>query len=315
MEAVPARLAAAADGQHALITLDQMVELKITRHQREHLLATRQVRRVAPHVYILNGAPFTWQTRIAAERLAAGRDDAVASHRSAAALYGLDGFDQQKVVHLSVPARRSPRKRPDVHVHRCFDYDLIRPGLRQDVLVTDPARLVLDLYAAERNPEVARRGLFSVRKKKLLSWTALEESLEQHACQGRRGIRRLRADIDLYRRTGCPETTFEDAIRQVLVEAGLPAPEQQHWVHTPGGRYRIDVAYPGFRVGIEGKSREHHLTDEAFESDPVRDADLAIAGWIIIHVTWAQLHDDPAGVVRRVVQALRRRGATDRLCA
>jgi very-short-patch-repair endonuclease len=50
------------------------------------------------------------------------------------------------------------------------------------------------------------------------------------------------------------------------------------------------------------------LTDEAFESDPVRDANLAIAGWITIHVTWAQLQQDPAGVVRRVCRALESRG-------
>jgi very-short-patch-repair endonuclease len=69
-----------------------------------------------------------------------------------------------------------------------------------------------------------------------------------------------------------------------------------------------DVAYPEFRVGIEGKSRTEHLTDEAFEADPVRDANLAIRGWIVIHVTWTQLHDDPDGVVRRVRKVLESRG-------
>jgi hypothetical protein len=177
-----------------------------------------------------------------------------------------------------------------------------------DIPVTDPARLVLDLYASERNPEVARRALFSARKKKLVTRTALDECLEGHARQGRRGVARLRADLELYGGAGCPETSFEDVIRHVLVVAGLPAPELQHWVTSAGGRYRIDVAYPEFRVGIEGKSRAHHLTDEAFERDPLRDADLGIAGWIIIHVTWAQLSTDAAGVVRRARRALRSRG-------
>ena len=106
-----------------------------------------------------------------------------------------------------------------------------------------------------------------------------------------------------------PETSFEDAIRDLLVKAGLPEPTLQHPVSTPGGRYRVDVAYPEFLVGIEGKSRAHHLTDEAFESDPARDADPAIAGWITIHVAWAQLHDDPGGPLRRVRRALLSRGA------
>jgi very-short-patch-repair endonuclease len=306
LEGLSARLAAVASDHHALITLDQMTDLKVTRHQRAHLVATGHIVRVGPHVYRLNGTPVTWQGRIAAARLAAG-PDAIVSHRSAAALYGLDGFDQQKLVHLSVRIGRSPRPQKDVRLHRCLDYDLIAPELRQGILVTDPARLVLDLYAGERNPEVARRGLFSARKKSLVSWTELERCLERHARQGRRGISRLRADVALYRRIGSPETAFEDDIRGLLVDAGLPEPDLQHWVHTPAGRYRIDLAYPEFRVGIEGKSKEHHLTETAFESDSVRDAELAVAGWIIIHVTWAQLHDDPAGVVRLVRRALRSR--------
>jgi very-short-patch-repair endonuclease len=312
LEALPTRLAAVARPQHSLITLDQLGELEVTRRRRERLLATGQIVRVARDVYRINGAPFTWQARIAAAQLAVG-GDAIVSHRSAAALYGLDGFDQQRVVHVSIPASRRPRRQPDLRLHWCFDYDLIEPQARQNIQVTDPARLVLDLYAGERNPDVARRGLFSARKQKLLTWTALEECLEQHARQGRRGITRLRADVELYLRIGCPETSFEDAIRQLLLDAGLPEPELQHWVDTPGGRYRIDVAYPEFRVGIEGKSRAHHLTDDAFESDSVRDAELTIAGWIVIHVTWAQLQDDPAGVVRRVRRALQSRGALDRL--
>ena len=308
MEALSARLGSVAVGQHALITTGQLADLKVTRHQRAHLMGTGHIVKVAPHVYLLNGAPFTWQARIAAACLSLGAESVV-SHRSAAALYSLEGFDQQKVVHLSLPTRLSPKQRSGVQFHRCIDYELIRPERRQNILVTDPARLIVDLYASERNPEVARRGLFSARKRKLVTWAALEECLEQHARKGRRRIAGLRSDLDLYRRTGCPETAFEDAIRQLLVDAGLPEAELQHWVVTPGGRYRIDVAYPEFRVGIEGKSKKDHFTDEAFESDPVRDTELGIAGWIVIHVTWAQLYDDPAGVVRRVRRALVSRGA------
>jgi very-short-patch-repair endonuclease len=168
------------------------------------------------------------------------------------------------------------------------------------------ARVVLDLYACEPNPELAQRGLFSARKKKLVSWTELYECLDAYARQGTRGIKRLRADLDLYSRIGCPESTFEKAIRRLLMDAGLPEPELQH--PACGGRYRIDVAYPQWKVGIEGRSKAHHFTDQAFESDPVRDADLAIAGWIIIHVTWAQIRDDPEGVVVRIRRALSRRG-------
>ncbi len=305
-EPLPRRLAAVATGQHALVTLAQLNDLGVTRHQRENLLRSGHLVRVAPRVYLVNGAPFTWQRRIAAERLSAGAD-AVVSHHSAAALYNLDGFDSQRVVHLTLPSGRSPRSRKDVRLHPSVHYDLIKPTTRQDIPVTDVARLVLDLYACEPNLEVARRGLFSARKKKLVTWLELNGCLEAHARHGRRGIADFRGDLELYSRIGCPESTFEDAIRRLLMDAGLPEPELQHWVTANGHRYRIDVAYPEPKVGVEGKSKAHHLTDEAFESDPVRDADLAIEGWLLIHVTWAQIRNDPAGVVRRVRRAISRR--------
>jgi hypothetical protein len=300
-------LAKLAEGQHGLVTLDQIDQLGISRPMLARMLRAGRLVRVAPRVFLVHGAPFTWQRRVLAECLSVG-PYAVASHRSAAALYGLDGFDQLRVVHLSVPLHRQPRRRPDVRVHRSPDYDLIRRTVRQRVPVTDPTRLLLDLYASEPNRHVARRGLFSARKKKLVSWPELFECLEAHARPGRRGIASLREDVELYSRIGCPETSYEDRIRELLVGAGLPEPHMQHWVTAGGRRYRFDAAYPEGKVGLEYKSRAHHLTDEAFETDPVRDADLSIEGWVVIHVTRAHLWNDPDGVVRRVARALSRRG-------
>jgi very-short-patch-repair endonuclease len=299
-------LAKLAEAQYGLVTLKQLDQLGVSRPMLARMLRTGRLVRVAPRVFLVHGAPFTWQRRVLAECLSVG-PDAVVSHRSAAALYRLEGFDQLKVVHLSVPLHRQPRRRPDVRVHRSPDYDLIRRTVRQRIPVTDPARLLLDLYAAEPNRHVARRGLFSARKKNLVSWTELFECLEAHARPGRRGIRSCRADVELFSRIGCPETNFEDRIRELLAGAGLPEPHLQHWVTAGGRRYRLDLAYPDVRVGIEGRSKQEHFTDEAFESDPVRDANLATEGWLIIHVTWAQLHHDPDAVVRRLSRALSRR--------
>ena len=301
------KLAALAAGQHALVTIAQLDELGVDRHERQRLIAGGHLSRAAPRVLRVNGSAVGWDARIHAEWLSAG-PDAIVSHRSGAALYDLDGFDPLRTIHLTLPRGRRPSRRKDVRHHLSLDYNLIRPEVHQGIVVTDVARLVLDLYACEPNREVARRGLFSARKKKLVTWGELHDCLESHARSGRRGITGLRADLDLYSTIGCPESNFEDAIRELLMEAGLPEPELQHWVSANGRLYRIDVAYPEFKVGVEGKSKAHHFTDEAFESDSLRDADLAIAGWIVIHVTWAQIRDDPAGVVRRVRAAISRRG-------
>ena len=307
MEPLFARLAAIASRQHALITLAQLTELGVSRHQRERLVAKAHLCRVAPRVWLVGGAPFPGRLghwpRLS--RPLPTRSSRTAPRPPPSDWTGSIRFDSCT---SPCPAGgRSVSTGRTYGAHYSFDFDLIRPTKRNLIPVTDAARLVLDLYACEPNPEVARRRLFSARKKKLVSWTELSDCLEAHARHGRRGITRLRADLDLYSRIGCPETTFEDVIRKLLMEAGLPEPKLQYRVTAGGRRYRIDVAYPEFKIGVEGKSKEHHLTDQAFESDSVRDADLAIAGWIIIHVTWAQIRDDPPGVIRRIERALSRR--------
>jgi hypothetical protein len=56
-------------------------------------------------------------------------------------------------------------------------------------------------------------------------------------------------------------------------------------VHGEGWRHRLDLAYPGQMVAIELDGNESHLTDEAFEADPVRDNRLCLAGWDVLHYT------------------------------
>jgi putative AbiEi antitoxin of type IV toxin-antitoxin system len=303
---VYAEIAEQAADQYGLVTRQQALAAGFTRARLEHLLASGRWRRVASGVYLIGGAPFVWQAKLLAPCLAGG-PKALASHRSAAALWGLVGFDPPARPQITVPFHRRSRI-GGAKVHEAKDYELCQPEIREGIRVTGTARTVLDLYASERNLDVARRGLFSARKKKLVTWTGLAACLETHARPGRRGISRLRADLATYSVVGCPESGFQDHVVALLVGAGLPLPHVEHWVTTSGRRYRLDIAYPEPRVLVECKSKQHHLTDEAFEADPVRDADLAIDGWIVIHVTWGHLRNDPDGVLRRVRKALVRRG-------
>ena len=51
---------------------------------------------------------------------------------------------------------------------------------------------------------------------------------------------------------------METRIRIAIVDGGLPCPELQH----PVGRYRLDLAYPHAKLGIEFDGA-HHRTDIA----------------------------------------------------
>src|SRR5438270_5669934 len=80
------RVAARGSNQHGLCTKKQLVELGITQNQTEYALTTGLLVRVQPRVYALGGTPETPARAVLASCLSA---DGYASHRSAAALWGV----------------------------------------------------------------------------------------------------------------------------------------------------------------------------------------------------------------------------------
>src|SRR5687768_16828896 len=101
-----------------------------------------------PTVFRHRGFPPTWRQRLMAACLLGGPGSAV-SHRAAAALHGLDGY-RNEVLEVTV---RRPRRHTtdDVLVHRARDLLAVDVATDGPLLVTTPARTLLDLAAVDRN--------------------------------------------------------------------------------------------------------------------------------------------------------------------
>lgn len=101
----------------------------------------------------------------------------------------------------------------------------------------------------------------------------------------------------------------ESRTRMVLHCAGLPAPQLQFHITTPGGNPigRVDFAWPQYRVVLEYEGQQHLTNSEQWESDIRRYEELERLGWTVVRVTAAALRD-PAGLVLRVEAALRAGG-------
>ena len=99
------------------------------------------------------------------------------------------------------------------------------------------------------------------------------------------------------------ESPMETRIRLAIVNDGLPAPVLQH----PVGPYRLDMAYPAIRLGIECDGREH-LDQARALRDLDRQSYLATAGWTrVLRFPAAEVFH-PGGVAARVHQELLRYG-------
>lgn len=305
MDEVHAQIGTLAQQQHGLVAWDQALTLGLTPDAVKHLTASGRWVRVARGVYRINGTPLTWRGRMMAVCLAAG-PGALISHRAAAALWTLDGFEPPRVIDLTVPRPRRPRL-AGIRVHEVRHFDLVERTIRDEIPVTGIPQTILDLCATSRNPDIPLRALDDARRRRLVTWAELWECLDLQARRGRRGLRIYRG---LLERRGGKEPTdshFEALVQQLLVDAGLPEPQPRVWVVAGGQRYRLDLAYPDLRIDIECHSKDAHLNEAAFERDPVRDNALVLAGWIVLHFTWNRYQRDPAGIVAEVRRALRAR--------
>jgi very-short-patch-repair endonuclease len=81
-------------------------------------------------------------------------------------------------------------------------------------------------------------------------------------------------------------------------------PIRQYVVQVGPKTYRLDFAFPQWRVGVEGVGDSFHRSQLTPRRDHARLADLASASWRIIPVTWADITTTSALVVGRVMRAI-----------
>jgi len=296
-------LAEVAARQHALVTAQQAIDLGGSRKMLASRVTRHQLVPVDIDVFRAAGAPPTWESRVLASVLAAG-DGAVASHRTAAALWEFEGFSRG-TPELTVPRGRRYR-RPDVLTHESTDLDRCGTRMRLGIPVTDPSRTLLDLcrFIGDRR---LLRASESARRLRLTSWSELIATLAKHARRGRPGIRRMRRLIAANAHRGeITDTDFELLVLALLVENGLPEPVVHHTLRSPDGTVlaELDLAYPDLRIAIELDGGIHRQR-EVFERDRPRQNMIVLGGWIVLRFTWTTFVERPETIVKEVAAAIR----------
>ena len=69
----------------------------------------------------------------------------------------------------------------------------------------------------------------------------------------------------------------------------------------------VDALWPGTPVLAELDSRRFHASRAAFERDREKGNALAVAGFVLLRLTWHQLVDDPRGVAETLRPLLSKR--------
>jgi very-short-patch-repair endonuclease len=241
-------------------------------------------------------APWFEQTVLAACLATA----AVASHRCAAALFGLRGFERRRLIEITVEGRRAPRL-DGVTAHVAKRLDRVKVGV---IPVTSPAQTLLDLAGVE--PRLAEGALNDALRKQLVRLPGLVRFLQAAGRSGRPGVVRLRQLVECQVKGKAPtESWLEDRVLEFLRGQGLPDPEHQFRLRLPNGRrIRFDFAYPPFQSAVESDGRLWHATPADQRRDLERDQMARMLGWKVLRVTWLDLEERPAETATRIAGLL-----------
>jgi very-short-patch-repair endonuclease len=237
-------------------------------------------------VYVSPGA--SWKDLLVAAGMAAG-GEAVISHRAAAQLHGLWGFESNLIELTIPPDRRFARRGMIVHQSPLDGADVTTAGGVSGV--TTLARTVIDLAAVVYGVdfEIAFESAW-YRDRHLLD--DLESRLEELG-PGRHGIQRLRRLIASARRRQRPlESPLEVRFWGFLKGARLPLPSTGVEIDDGSGRpYRLDFVYPGQKLAIETDGYAFHRTREQWANDCRKQTRAAAAGHRVMRVTHEDLVD------------------------
>ena len=207
--------------------------------------------------------------------------NAVLSHHSAAALWGIRQSDR-----IEVTTGAGHRRVSGIIVHRSPLRDDERTTHRGIPTTTVP-RTLLDLSAVVR-PADLRAALRQAEQLRLTDPLSLTDLAERYPRRpGLAAIRALLQEASIGARIIRSE--LEERFQAFLLNAGLPLPKTNQQVEG----YEVDCVWPEQRLIVELDGRAAHDTTFGFEQDRARDRRLEAAGWRVIRITWRQLHEEP----------------------
>jgi hypothetical protein len=225
------------------------------------------------------GSAPTFEQALMAACLRADRH-AMSSHRAAARIWKIEGFEQEEVVEITAPHLI---RMDGVVIHRSSE---LKPGIRTvraGIPITNPTRTLVDLagVVSSARLEIAVDTLASRR---MITLERLERYLDDHG-RGRRGMKNLRRVLSTYG-IGTGDSGLETMLRQIICQARLPEPVFQHRVYDETGYIgRLDAAWPDRQIGIEADSFKYHGKRKRWIRDLDRRNRLLAIGWRLIHVT------------------------------
>ncbi|MBS1149727.1 MAG: hypothetical protein H6Q89_1425 [Myxococcaceae bacterium] len=266
--------------QLGLVTRAQVLEAGYSSSAIDRRLASGEFEPVCHRVYRMRGGPAESAPQsLLAACLSLG-SGTVASHRSAAWLWGLDGFNAvpRLLEVTTLHGRRVVLPQFKIHQRR----EALTEGYthRAGVPVTVLTRTLLDLapVLSEAALEIA---LDSAARGRPEFFFELDEFLCGISASGRKGINRLSEVLKLRIGGAATGSPFETELFQVLRRADIPLPILQLPVFKEPDRpfVHIDFAWPSRMIALFPDGGSYHQARRRARLDASQRLELIKLGW------------------------------------
>lgn len=299
-ETPDARIARTAARQFGIVSLQQAADAGLSDDQVRTRVATGRWEPVRRMQFRIAGAPSSWRAGVLSAVQAAG-PGAVASHRTAASLHGLQRLGRSSEIEVTVPYRRVSLVR-GVTVHRTRDLPDEDVRIVEGVPAMTGERTLIDLAA-----RLDRDTLTALVDDAVCADAANRSRLHQRAqvlAAGRRGvgllIRLSAPDADAIFRSW-----LEREGARVFSEGGLPAPAWNAPVRDERGLIGIvDAYWTSAEVVVELDGLRFHSSDAQRQRDRARDRRLVLSGRRPLRYNWWDIRTRPGHVVAEIAAAL-----------
>jgi very-short-patch-repair endonuclease len=282
---------------HGIITFERS---GLSRSAWYRAIEAGTIHQVHPLVGRVPGTPDTPEQRIAAG-VHAVRAPALASHRSAAHLWGVLRPNGDPVDVILLGTRRD-LELDGVVIHRPTDRGRLVPQRRSGIPCTNILRTIIDLGAVD--PDGLHDAVGHALSTNLVTLSAIQTAVTEHARQGRRGVAALRTAIADWSIDQKPaDSVLEVIMARLIARYGLPPVD----FHPVIEGYEVDFRVRDTPVILECDGWTYHGLDRTtFERDRERDAALVAAGWIVVRFTYRAIVSRPAATAQRIRAAVDR---------
>jgi very-short-patch-repair endonuclease len=291
------RIARLAGRQHGVIARTQLFRLGL---DRKAIASRIRGGALTPlhggHVYAVARSPLSVRGKYLAAVMACG-SGAKLSHRAAADLWGI----RPATCPSEITVPEVTRRIPEIRIHRSRMLDPRDFTVLDGIPVTTVARTLLDLAAVLRPSDLEvvidraeRQGLFDL--------SAVVDVLQR--ARGKAGMRTLKRVMTTYEHS-TQKSNLERAFKKLLREAtDIGTPFFNAVVHGETGPHEVDALWEQHELAVQLDGFEFHRTRRDREKDASSDADLELAGYRVMRLTWDDVTVHNERTLRRLRLAL-----------